>query len=67
VCLFVVCGIAGISITDSIPALFPFFLGLVAVLLIVTYVPAVVMLVPNALMRRTGPCQAGADPGATEQ
>ena len=50
VCLFVACGIAGISITDSIRALIPFFLGLVAVLLIVTYVPPAVMLIPNALM-----------------
>jgi tripartite ATP-independent transporter DctM subunit len=50
VCLFVACGIAGISITDSIRALIPFFFGLVAVLLIVTYVPPAVMLIPNALM-----------------
>ncbi len=50
VCLFVACGIAGIAITDVIRALAPFFLGLVAVLLIVTYVPQTVMLIPNALM-----------------
>jgi C4-dicarboxylate transporter DctM subunit len=50
VCLFVACGIAGLSITDSIRALIPFFFGLVAVLLVVTYVPPVVMLIPSALM-----------------
>lgn len=58
VCLFVACGIAGMSITDSIRALIPFLLGLipfllglVAVLLVVTYVKPAVMLIPNALMR----------------
>jgi C4-dicarboxylate transporter DctM subunit len=50
VCLFVACGIAGIAITDVIRALAPFFLGLVAVLLVVTYIPATVLWIPNALM-----------------
>jgi C4-dicarboxylate transporter DctM subunit len=50
VCLFVACGIAGIAITDVIRALAPFLLGLIAVLLVVTYVPATVMWLPGQLM-----------------
>jgi C4-dicarboxylate transporter DctM subunit len=50
VCLFVACGIAGISITDTIKAFIPFFLAMVAVLLLITYVPQIVMFLPNLLM-----------------
>lgn len=50
VCLFVSCGIAQISITDTIRAFIPFFLVMVAVLLLITYVPALVMFLPNLLM-----------------
>ncbi len=50
VCLFVACGIAKISITDTIRAFIPFFLVMVAVLLLITYVPGLVMFLPNLLM-----------------
>ena len=50
VCLFVSCGIAGIPIADTIKALIPFFLGIVAVLILITYVPQTVMFLPSILM-----------------
>ena len=50
VCLFVSCGIAGISIADTIKATIPFFLGIVAVLVLITYVPQTVMFLPSILM-----------------
>jgi C4-dicarboxylate transporter DctM subunit len=49
VCLFVSCGIAGISITDSIRAFIPYFLAMIVILLLITYFPAVVMFIPNLL------------------
>jgi C4-dicarboxylate transporter DctM subunit len=51
VCLFVSCGIAGISISESIKAFIPFFLVMVVVLLIVTYIPSIVVFFPNMLGR----------------
>jgi TRAP-type transport system large permease protein len=51
VCLFVSCGIAGISISESIKAFIPFFLAMVVVLLIVTYIPSIVVFFPNMLGR----------------
>lgn len=50
VCLFVSCGIANISITDTIGAFLPYFFTMVAVLLLITYVPELVMYLPNLLM-----------------
>ena len=50
VCLFVACGIAKISISDTIKAFIPFFLVMVGVLLLITYVPQIVMFLPNLLM-----------------
>ncbi|MFC0471318.1 TRAP transporter large permease [Halalkalibacter kiskunsagensis] len=50
VCLFVSCGIAGISVSDSIKALMPYFLAMIVVLLLITYVPQIVTFLPNLLM-----------------
>jgi len=50
VCLFVACGIAGISIADTVKAFIPFFLAMVLVLLLITYIPQLVMFLPNLLM-----------------
>lgn len=49
VCLFVSCGIAGISIAQSIKAFIPFFIAMIVVLLLVTYFPQVVMFFPNLM------------------
>lgn len=49
VCLFVSCGIAEISIAESIKAFIPFFVAMIAVLLLVTYFPQVVMFFPNLM------------------
>ena len=51
VCLFVACGIAKISITDTIKAFLPFFLVMVGVLFIITYIPEMATFLPNLLMR----------------
>ncbi len=46
-CLFVGCGIANTTITNVIRPLLPFFLAMIAVLLIVTYVPFLSLAVPQ--------------------
>jgi tripartite ATP-independent transporter DctM subunit len=50
VCLFVSCGIAGISISDVIKAFIPFFLSMLFILLLITYIPQLVMFLPNLIM-----------------
>lgn len=50
VCLFLACGIAKISITDSIKAFIPYFLSMVAVLLLITYCEPLVMFLPNLMV-----------------
>ncbi len=48
-CLFVGCGIAGTSITKVIRHIMPFFLAMIAVLFITTYVPFISMWLPKIL------------------
>ena len=50
VCLFLACGIAKISITDTIKAFIPYFLSMLIVLLLITYCEPLVMFLPNLLM-----------------
>jgi len=50
VCMFIACPLAGISIKDFVKALWPFLLGSIGVLFLITYVPTLVMFIPN-LMR----------------
>jgi C4-dicarboxylate transporter DctM subunit len=50
VCLFIACGIAKISITDVIKAFIPFFLVMLAILMVITFVPQVCMFLPNLLL-----------------
>ena len=50
VCLFLACGIAKISITDTIKAFIPYFLSMLVVLLLITYCEPLVMFLPNLLM-----------------
>jgi C4-dicarboxylate transporter DctM subunit len=49
VCLFVACGIAKCSITSVVRSFLPFFLATVAVLLLITYIPGLVMWLPGLL------------------
>lgn len=49
VCLFIACGIAKISITETIKVFIPFFLAIVAILLLITFVPQIVMFLPNLI------------------
>jgi C4-dicarboxylate transporter DctM subunit len=46
-CLFVCCSIADINMRDIIRGFLPFFFGMVAVLLLVTYVPALSLWLPS--------------------
>jgi C4-dicarboxylate transporter DctM subunit len=48
--MFIACRIAGIQITEFAREVLPFVAALVAVLLVVTYFPAVVLFLPNLLM-----------------
>lgn len=50
VCLFVSCGIAKCSISYVVKAFIPFLIVMIGVLLLITYVPALVMTIPNLLM-----------------
>lgn len=50
VCLFVACGIAKCSISYVVKAFIPFFLATVGVLMLITYMPILVMGIPNLLM-----------------
>ncbi|MGB4407529.1 MAG: TRAP transporter large permease [Sphaerochaeta sp.] len=50
VCLFVSCGIAKCSISSVVKAFIPFFIAMVGVLLLITYMPGLVMTIPNWLM-----------------
>ena len=49
VCLFLACGIGKISITQSIKAFIPYFISMLIVLLLITYWPQLVMLLPNTM------------------
>jgi C4-dicarboxylate transporter DctM subunit len=49
VCLFVVSGVTGESLSNIIREVFPFILVEIGVLLLATYFPVVVMLIPRLL------------------
>ena len=46
-CLFVGCGIANTTITKILPHIIPFFIAMVVVLFIVTYLPGLSLIVPK--------------------
>jgi C4-dicarboxylate transporter DctM subunit len=48
--MFVLCGISRCSIPEFSRAAWPFILALIVVLLLITYIPALVLFVPNLLM-----------------
>ncbi len=50
VCLFVSCGIAKCSISSVVKAFIPFLIVMIGVLLMITYIPNLVMALPNLLM-----------------
>ncbi|MGW8186258.1 MAG: TRAP transporter large permease subunit, partial [Desulfobacterales bacterium] len=47
ICLFISCNIAQIQLSEIIRFILPFLLVMVGVLLFMTYVPEVVMFIPN--------------------
>lgn len=49
--MYVVCDILKVTITDFIREVWPFLLALVAILLTITYVPELVLFLPNLAMR----------------
>lgn len=49
--MYVVCNILKVTITDFIREVWPFLLALVAILLTITYVPELVLFLPNLAMR----------------
>jgi TRAP-type C4-dicarboxylate transport system permease large subunit len=48
-CLYVVAGIAKISIAEITREIWPYVLALIAVLMLITYVPAISLWLPHAL------------------
>ena len=48
-CLFLGCGIADTTVTRIIPKILPFFVAMIATLLICSYVPWLSMWLPGAL------------------
>lgn len=50
VCLFIACGIAKASISSVIKSFLPFLLGMVVVLMLITYIPELVLYLPRLLM-----------------
>lgn len=49
VCMFIACPLAGISIKDFVKAIWPFLLGSIGVLFLITYIPGLVMFIPNLM------------------
>jgi len=49
VCMFIACPLAGISIKDFVRAIWPFLLASIGVLFLITYVPGLVMFIPNLI------------------
>jgi len=49
VCLFVACGISGISIEESVRRLFPFLLALLGTVILISYVPQISLFLPRLL------------------
>ncbi|MBE6904788.1 MAG: TRAP transporter large permease [Ruminococcaceae bacterium] len=49
VCLFVACGIAKVSIASVVKAFIPFLLAMIAVLMLITYIPGLVMFLPGLM------------------
>ena len=47
--LFTGCGVAGITLNDMVKKIWPFVIAVLIVLFIVTYVPAIPMLLPNLM------------------
>jgi TRAP-type C4-dicarboxylate transport system permease large subunit len=47
ICLFISCNIAQIPLTEILKYNFPFLLVMIGVLVLMTYVPAIVMIIPN--------------------
>jgi C4-dicarboxylate transporter DctM subunit len=50
-CLFIACGIAKVQMADVLKAFIPFFVVMLAALLLITYVPLICMFLPNFLMQ----------------
>lgn len=46
-CLFVACGVASIKLEDIIKAIWPFILGLIVVVLVITFIPQLSLFLPG--------------------
>jgi TRAP-type C4-dicarboxylate transport system permease large subunit len=49
-CLFVGCAIGGVRIEKAVATIWPFYLAMLAALLLTTYVPAISMWLPTAVL-----------------
>jgi TRAP-type C4-dicarboxylate transport system permease large subunit len=48
--LFVGCAVGGVKMEDTVRTIWPFYVVMVATLLLVTYIPAISMFIPKLLM-----------------
>jgi TRAP-type C4-dicarboxylate transport system permease large subunit len=48
--LFVGCAVGNVKMEDTVRTIWPFYLVMLVTLLLVTYIPAISMFIPNLLM-----------------
>ncbi len=48
-CLFVGCAVGGVKLEDAIKTIWPFYIGILVALMLVTFVPAISLTLPNLI------------------
>lgn len=48
-CLFVGCAVGGVKLEDAIRTIWPFYIGILIALMLVTFVPAISLTLPNLI------------------
>ena len=48
-CLFVGCGVGNTTIVKVLPSLIPFFIAMIVALMLITYIPALSLFIPQLL------------------
>lgn len=49
-CLFVGCAVGGVKLEDAIKTIWPFYIGILVALMLVTFVPAISLTLPNLII-----------------
>jgi TRAP-type C4-dicarboxylate transport system permease large subunit len=48
-CLFVGCAVGGVKLEDAIRTIWPFYIGILIALMLVTFIPAISLTLPNLI------------------